>query len=303
MFETTKWHEGEQWTKMLSIYDDIVKGMFPVSRLVTTRFGDTQVHTAGDPNKKPTIVFFHGIATNSIMFGEWLFPELSKDYYCVAIDTMGDLGRSLPRDGDPGNGPQTDEEMAEWALKVFDELGIQHSVNILGYSFGCCIACCIARFHPESIDKLILMAPGGVLAPVRKVWLVQAITFAIFSKTGLFTKQLQDWFFGSMVADIESMKNLKYPELREASDAIGSPQVNIKPDALDVETLQMITANIPTLMIIGEEENVIDPKLAIENAKVSGMKVKVYENAGHMFFCEHPREPVIEEVKEFLECR
>jgi alpha-beta hydrolase superfamily lysophospholipase len=106
-----------------------------------------------------------------------------------------------------------------------------------------------------------------------------------------------------MVADIESMKNLKYPELREASDAIGSPQVNIKPDALDVETLQMITAKIPTLMIIGEEENVIDPKLAIENAKISGMKVKVYENAGHMFFCEHPREPVIEEVKEFLECR
>lgn len=299
MFETAKWHEGERWEKMLSIYDGIAKEMFPKSRLVPTKFGDTQVHTAGN-SKNPPLVFFHGIATNSLMFGDWLFPKLSKDYYCVAIDTIGDLGRSLPVDGDPTNGPKTDEEMAEWGLEVFNALKLQQPVNLLGYSFGCCISCCIARFYPESIDKLILMAPGGVLAPVRKAWLLQAITFAILSQTGLFTKQLQDWFFGSMVADIESMKNLKYPELREASDAVGSPQVQIQPDALDVETLKMITKGIPTMMVIGQQENVIDPLVAIENANASNMKVKVYENAGHMFFCEHPREPVIDEVKSFL---
>lgn len=193
MFQTTKWHEGEQWTKMLSIYNDIVKDMFPpASQLVSTRFGDTQVHTARDSHK-PTIVFFHGIATNSIMFGEWLFPELSQDYYCGQWATWDvvSLATEIPPMDPRRNGPKTDEEMAEWAFQVFQQLNLQQPVHVLGYSFGCCIGCCIARFHPESIDKLILMAPGGVLAPVRKAWLLQAITFAILTKTGLFTKQLK----------------------------------------------------------------------------------------------------------------
>lgn len=314
-----KWHEGEKWERLLKVYDGIARDMFHESKLVATRFGETQVHACGDPENPKKLVFFHGIATNSIMFGDWLFPALSKYYHCIAIDTVGDMGRSLPRDGDPANGPRSERELADWVVEVFQQLGVSReqrrrplggddgtttSVDVVGYSLGSFIASCVARYYPDEVDKLILMAPVGVLAPVRKLWLAQAISFAMISQfipqNGYLAAKLRLWFFGSMMADTACMENLKYPELREATDAVGSPKVQIQPVVWDTETLREVTEVHPTLMIIGQQENVLDSKQAIDNARKSNMRVIVYENAGHMFFCEYPKDIVANEIRAFL---
>jgi pimeloyl-ACP methyl ester carboxylesterase len=198
--------------------------------------------------------------------------------------------------------------MADWAIQVIEkELNLNNKrVHILGYSLGCFIAACVARHYPHRVEKLVLMAPVGVVSPVRKAWLAQAILFAIVSKIvpqdGVLADRLRMWFFGSMMADADAgMKNLKYPELRKAADAVGGPQVQVQPGVWDVEpTLTDMVAANPMLLLIGQQENVVDPIMAVEAATRSGMKVKVYENAGHMFFCELPREIVIDEVKDFL---
>lgn len=103
-----------------------------------------------------------------------------------------------------------------------------------------------------------------------------------------------------MMADAASKKNLKYPELRKATDAVGMSKVQLQPNAMDLKTLQKMNEANPTMVVIGREENVIDAAQAIEAATKSNMKLIVYENAGHMFFCEHPREAVIDEIKDYL---
>ena len=65
----------------------------------------------------PPLYMVHGIGSRKLTWGG-LVPELSKHYYCVAMDTIGDLGRSYPKDGDPKNGPKNEAEMAEWAHAV-----------------------------------------------------------------------------------------------------------------------------------------------------------------------------------------
>ena len=302
-FKTSKWHEGGKWKRFLDIYDDIAKKQFEMSKVGNTTYGDTQIHIRGNPSK-PSLIFFHGIATNSLMFGDWLIPELSKDYYCVAIDTIGDMGRSLPRDSDPSNGPKNEQEMADWALQVFDTLDLsQNKVNIVGYSLGAFIASCVARYYPSRVARLVFMAPAGVVSPVRKLWLAQAILFTVLTSitpSGKIADRLQTWFFGSMVADVDNLKNLQYPELRRATDVLGGPQVQVQPDVLDVVTLTKMTRENPTLLILGQQESVINAAVAVENAKMSNMKVKLFDNAGHMFFCEVPKKIVIDEVKNFL---
>lgn len=303
-----KWHQGEKWETLLSVYDGIAREQFGdgMSKIIPTHFGDTQVHCQGDPSKSP-LVFFHGVSSNSLMFGEWLTPELSKDYYTICIDTIGDMGRSCPRDHNPSNGPQNCKEVGEWAMSVFEQLDIiqpDKRIDIVGYSLGSYIATCVAREHPERIGRIILLCPAGVVAPVRKLWLFQAIAFAICSsvlpRDSNLANKLKTWFFGSMMANPSSMKNLKYPELREAIDAVGSPQVKFQPETVPVDVLTEMVKSSPTLLVIGQQESVIDPVEAIANAKRVGMKVKAYDQAGHMLFCEHPREEVIDEIRAFM---
>jgi len=307
---THKWHEGPTWTKFFKIYDEIASSQFTSyengeSRIISTSYGDTQVHLRGN-SQNPPICFFHGISSCSLMFGEWLIPRLaSSGYYCIAIDTIGDLGRSCPKDNNPKNGPKTEEEFGDWALQIFQSLNLVKRVHLIGYSMGSFLASVIAQHVPkDTIGKIILLAPAGLLSPVRKMWLLQAIIFAILSKATptKFLPQLQLWFFGSMMANPkESMKNLKYPELRQASDEIGMAQVQIQPYEMDTQVLREMNLRNPTMLVMGRQESVIDASKGIEKAKdASFSKVVVYEDAGHMFFCEHPREVVIDEIIDFL---
>jgi pimeloyl-ACP methyl ester carboxylesterase len=214
--------------------------------------------TSGAIQINPPLIFFHGIYTNFLMYGEWLFPELSKSYYCsITMDTIGDMGRSLPKDHDPTNGPKDEKETADWVLQVLKGIDVnQKNLYLLGFSFGCyIIATCVAQHYPERVEKIVLLAPVGVLAPVRKLWLAQAISFAMLSMIFPNWESLRLWFFGSMMADTNCMKNWTYPELREATDAIGGPpQVNLRPVAMDIGILKQITNACPTLMVIGQQK-------------------------------------------------
>lgn len=311
LFPTTKFHEGPAWERLLKLYDEIAYSQFiepgGESRTIFTTYGDTRVHMRGNPSHPP-LAFFHGISTNSLMFGDWLVPKLSQDYYCVCIDTIGDMGASCPKDNDPANGPQTEEDVADWAFQLFRALHIHNQpVHLLGYSMGAFLACCVARHSPvHAVGKVVLLAPAGVVGTVRMAWLARAIAFAMIAKflpkNSFLLSRMQLWFFGSMMAEpAANMKNLRYPELRQATDEVGMAQVWIKPTMMAVETLQQMTVEHPTVMMIGRQESVIDPTHAIEHAQKSNMNVIVYENAGHMFFAEHPRERAIDDVKHHLE--
>lgn len=303
---SNKWHEGNEWENLLSIYDSIAERQYRDcdARLIPTSFGKTQVFCCGSPDEHPPVVLFHGIATNSLMFGDWLVPKLSQSHYSVAVDTLCDMGRSLPTNGDISNCPQTEEQVAEWASQVFAQANITKKVSLVGFSFGSFLASCVAMKLPELVDKQILIAPAGVVSDISLAWVARAMTFgilsSIFGRESVVRERLSNWFFGYMTT-LDPSKIFQNPELRKATDKAGSAQVGVRPVMYSVESLREMNEKTPTLLIIGDQETVIDANVAIDACQEAGIKVKVYPGAGHMLFAEYPKEEVVEDVVSFLE--
>jgi len=274
------------------------------SRLVQTKFGDTQVFACGSP-ENPPVVLFHGISANSLMFGDWLVPKLSQTHYTVAVDTLGDMGRSLPTNGDPSNCPQTEEQVAEWASEVFTQLNIKKA-SLVGFSLGSFLASSVAMNEPALVDKLVLIAPAGVFASIELGWLLRAITFAILSNilswNNTAIEYLQNWFFGYMTTAYPATGTaFSNAELRKATDKIGGAQVGVRPIMYSVEALRGMNSRHPTLLIIGEKETVVNSNVAIETATQAGINVKAYPDGGHVLFAESPRDDVVDVVASFLD--
>ncbi|KAL3923214.1 MAG: hypothetical protein SGILL_001783 [Bacillariaceae sp.] len=305
---SSKWQEGSAWDRYFQLYDEVATDQFQnisyyESKLVPTSFGDIQVHLCGDPTYPP-IVLFHGIGSCSLMFGDWILSELSRKYYCIALDTIGDLGKSKPKDGDLSNGPKTEEEMADWAVQVIDAvLRTDTQVNLVGYSMGSFIASCVARYRPHRVKKVILTCPAGTVAPIRLPWLLKAIWTGILSTLApSMGDYLRLSFVKYMMVDPDNnMKHLKRIEFLQAAGDLGMSKVNIQPRQLELEQLQKMNEACPTLLIIGQQETVIDADAAINMAEKAGLGVKVYENAGHMMYCEPPaRDTVARDIDKFM---
>jgi len=303
-----KWHEGEHWEKVLKLYDSIAKEQFSqleeyATHSIPTKYGDTYVHVCG-PIDKPPIVMFHGISACSLMFGDWLVPEYCKSYRVFAIDTLGDLGRSRPKDGDPANCPQTEEQVAEWAAQVLGGLKIDKKVRVVGYSLGAYIGMCLAKHCPTKVEKIALVAPAGVVASVRLTWLAGVIMYGLIltlvPKESAWADTLRHNMIGSMMSDPSNATKMPRPEYRKAAESVGPSQVGMRPAVFDVETLAQIHQTTPILLLIGAEETVIDPKIAVSNGTNAGIDIKVFEKGGHLLYCESPRDNVTKAIETFF---
>lgn len=72
----------------------------------------------------------------------------------MVVDHLCDLGRSLPKDGDPNNCPEGQKEIAEWILDLKFHLTIRQRINMVGYSYGSFLASQVALANPNEVGKL-----------------------------------------------------------------------------------------------------------------------------------------------------
>ena len=309
-YNKPKWHRGPQWERALKAYDVEVKKHFSEKTqsrvIVSDKFGCTQVYACGDATNPP-VFLFHGMGANSMMFGQWLVPELTKHYYTICVDTLGDIGRSCPKDGDPTNIPADEKEFTEWFLDLRIQLGLQHKrAHLIGYSYGCYVASRLALTSTEAVvDKVCFIAPAGVFSGIERAWLARAI-FCMFWASLMPTESLQthaiDHFMSYMSKDFGEQKKTwdsDYAEMRTACGKL-SPVIKMNPEELDMDTLKVLAKSRPTMLIIGTEETVIDPIRAVQRAKEAGTQVREYQDAGHMLYDGYPKDPIKTDVVNFL---
>ncbi|WP_280251337.1 alpha/beta fold hydrolase [Nocardia abscessus] len=109
---------------------------------------------SGDP-----LVLLHGSGpgvSGWANFGANL-PVLAERFRCLIVDQPG-FGAS--------GRPEVYERnylrvSAEAVLGLLDDLGLERA-HLLGNSMGGAVATLLALEHPERVDRLVLMAPGGV---------------------------------------------------------------------------------------------------------------------------------------------
>lgn len=221
-------------------YDVALANYWPAheTRTVPTRYGDTFVVVAG-PEGAPPVVLLHGAGSNSAI---WAADATAyAPYFRVyAVDLIGEPGRSAPA-RPPWNGPA----FGDWLADVLDGLGLE-GVAIQGISQGGWTALRFAAARPARVDRLVLLAPGGVVRD-RASFLLWAVGSSLLGERGRVA--LLRHVIGDTVipADLEEHLLLVMREFK--------PRIGALPIFTDEELARLM---MPVLVIGGDEDVVRD---------------------------------------------
>jgi len=234
---------GEQ--AIMTAYDAALAKHWPAheTRTVPTRHGDTFVVVSGAAGGLP-LVLLHGAGSNSAVWAGDA-TVLGKEHRIYAIDLIGEPGRSAPA-RPPWEGPA----FGEWLADALDVLGLARTA-LLGISQGGWTALRFATLWPERVERLALLAPGGVVAD-RGSFLLRAVGSMLVGKRGAASLQR------AVMGDVELPPDLAaYLALISAEF---KPRIGKLPIFTDEELARL---TMPVLLIGGEKDVIRD------NAKIA----------------------------------
>lgn len=229
-------------------------------------------------------------------YGRWawepIVPGLAARHRVLSFDNRG-IGES-----DKPEGPYTAAQMADDALQVLDESGIDRA-HVLGASLGGMIAQELAVAAPGRVDRLILCCttPGGAGAvPMPEA------TIRLFAEAPSLAPEV------ALRRFIENALGDDPPA--ELVDELFARRIANPPDQAGWQAqaaaglgFQGVDAEIaaPTLILGGTADNVVDYRNAeLLATRIPGARVELLAGSGHLFFWERPDESV-SIINEFLE--
>ncbi|MFD0588612.1 alpha/beta fold hydrolase [Paenibacillus sp. GCM10027627] len=156
-----KSNEAEE--KVLASYDRLVElwGVRAESHFAETRYGVTHCMTAGD-SANPPLMLFHGVGDNSAVMWMLNMKVLSQRYYCIAVDTLGGPGKSVPN----GAYKKPDFSQTVWINELLAYFELD-SAYMAGVSNGAYMVFQYTTVHPEKVRKAVCLEGGIVLNPVK----------------------------------------------------------------------------------------------------------------------------------------
>lgn len=216
---------------------------------------------------------------------------LAKRYRVVFFDNRG-IGES-----DVPEGPYTARLMADDALQVLDEAGIERA-HVVGASLGGMIAQELAVSAPARIEKLVLCCthPGlvhGLPMPAQTVRLfADAQTLAPDVALRRFVENALGADPPAGLADELYRRRLESPLDPGGWQAQAAAGTNFA--GVDAPIAH------ETLIVTGTADNVVDPRNSDVLAKlIPGARLEKLDGLGHLFFWEDPQQ-FVRIVEEFL---
>jgi len=266
--------EGEQAVK--DKYHQILE-LWPVSHarhFVETRHGRTFVIASGR-NDAPALILFHGSGSNSISWmGDVAVWAQHFRVYCV--DMIGEPGLSA------NNRLKWDDlRYIEWVDDLFSHFSIE-TAGLIGMSLGGWMALRYAAARPEKIDKLILIAPGG-LAPARISFLVKVLFYFCLGNWG---KQQIGKLVGYDNTETGSPEDSPAmpDEMMEFIEMINSNFI-FHQGALPVITdAELSNMAMPFLMYFGDNDALLNASLSCHRVQtlVANADVRLLPAVGHV---------------------
>lgn len=169
--------------RFLSAYRDVLAQwpVVPEPVDVPTRFGTTRVQVCGPAGGEPLVLLPGGGATSAVWFAN--VEALSGSHRVLAVDVMGDAGRSVP---DPRRPMRTSSDLMSWLDQVLDHfvpagpaVPAVPAVALCGHSYGAKIALAYALHAPHRVRRLALLDPTACFAGMSLRYLLHALPLLV----------------------------------------------------------------------------------------------------------------------------
>ncbi len=241
---------------------------------------------AGLKEPGPPLVLLHGIGGSTALWQANL-TALAARHRVVVVDLPGH-GLS-----EKFSGEYTLEFFSEVISGLLQKLGAD-PVVLIGHSLGGHIALQVAHSHPEQVDRLVLVAPGGLGPDLELGFLekilssldcdaVRTMLEGLFYDPALVTKPMLEGTY----------KNLSRPGAWEALVATVSAC-----RARPYERVEELA--VPSLLVVGEKDSIIPPDYGKEAQKrFANAQLWMVEECGHCPQIEKPTE-FVERLNSFL---
>lgn len=225
---------------ILSAYDAALARYWPAHETATvpTRYGDTFVVKSGQSGAPP-LVLLHGAGSNSAVWAGDA-TVYAPHFRVYAVDLIGEPGRSAPS-RPPWDGPA----FAEWLTDVVNGLQLER-IALVGMSQGGWAALKFAITRPDQVERLVLLAPGGVVRD-RASFLMRAIGNSIRGRRGI--ESMKRLVLGDTVipAELDDYLTLIMTEFK--------PRIGALPIFTDAELARLA---MPVLLIGGDQDVIRD---------------------------------------------
>ena len=266
-YQIYKTEEGR--IKMMELYAEFLsKWKVPYREIdVDTSYGKTHVVIIGSEKNKKSIIFLTGAGGNSSINHSSVVSAY-KDFCIYSIDIIGQPGKTITT-----RLPVESRDYADWLEEVFIKLQIEKA-NVMGSSFGGYISQWFFYYHPERIEKLILVSTSYVK---RMPIPIEMIHHGMFSST----EKILLWANGGNPINDKEYENL-YLKLLTYSNKYCTqyfPFISVLPE----EHVKKI--NKPVLIIMGDRDKFLwDAKEAhkfIKNVNNPNIRFELIPDEGH----------------------
>ncbi|NET03454.1 MAG: alpha/beta hydrolase [Merismopedia sp. SIO2A8] len=264
--------------RFLTIYDARAQ-KWPIpseTTIVETSYGQTFVRISG-PGEGSPVVLLHGYSENSL---NWLpnIEDLSQSYRTYAIDTICDPGRSVYT-----KLLKSADDFTTWLDELFDGLGLDRGINLIGLSYGGWLTSQYALRFPQRLNKIVFMAPGGI-APFSWKFITFGMLLSAFQfRSEYLFKRFTRWMFEDFLelhengeTEFDEWFNFLYLGMQ-----CHKRQPVVFTKVLTDEELSRL--QMPTLFLVGENEIIysVEKTIARLQKVAPNIQIKVIKNAGH----------------------
>lgn len=254
----------------------------PVMLDVDTTWGLTRVYRwegEGAP-----IVLLHGMGGTSVMWSVLVDGLAPRPVY--AVDTLGDVGRSVQRAAFDGPG-----DVAAWVDQTVAGLGLD-AAHLVGNSYGGWLALNAALRAPARVLSISLLDPAG-MAPISYrffVWGAQ-VFLAAFMPAPI--RRLAARRLGMPLLEDKRIMRMAF-----------GGQVN-HPFRLPLEILSdadLRRVEVPTLLLVGEKSEIYRGAEVVERARqhMPNVTASLIAGVGHALPVD-PKAEAPARVKDFLD--
>ena len=241
-------------------------------------------------SSKKTLVLVHGLGASSERW-QYVVPLFEIDFHVIVLDLVG-FGYS-----DKPLADYTIDFFSNFLEKFLISLGIKKT-SIVGSSLGGQIAAEYTSSHPQSVDKLILVSPSGIMK--QSTFALDAYVMAALYPNEQSAKNAFEIMDGSGKKIPMNIINgfVTRMKLPNAKFAFMSTLLGLKNSKLITKKLENISS--PTLIIWGSDDPVIPVNFADDFvSSINNCTLYEKNKCGHTPYVQEP-ELFASRVLEFL---